>query len=122
MRILLGVLLLGAGFLMSCGATWLLVTGTSLPGVLGRGLTRGAAAGLARAPASYFRAMGMLVGSAAMGSFWLVLLVTISPQTSPGVFLLVALLGFPIAVAMTASLVWMTVLAHRHNLFIWSKR
>ena len=121
MRLVLGVVLLGLGSLAAVAATYLVVTGSNLPWVLGRAFTRGGGARLERAPAAYFRAMGALVGSAAMGSFWLVLLVTLSPETSPWAYLLAALAGIPIAAAMTASVAWMTVLAHRYKLFIWSK-
>lgn len=121
MRLVFGVAMMGLGFLAAGAATYLIVSGKNLPGVLGRAITRGGRARLDRAPAVYFRAMGALVGSAAMGAFWLVLLVTLSPQTSPLMYLLGALAGVPIAAAMTASVAWMTVLAHRYKLFIWSK-
>ena len=122
MRLVLGVLLMGSGFVLGGAAIYLLWTGRNLPGPFGRGLDRRGAGGPVAAPSAFFRALGALLASAAMACFWLTLLVTMSADTSSLAFLLVALGGVPIAAAMTASVAWMTSLAHRHKLFTWSKQ
>lgn len=100
-------------------SVWLLLTGRKPPGILGRGLTSGDDQRLHRAPPIYFRAMGTLVTSTALVGFFLVWVISVMPQPSPGT--LEVLVAGLLLLTMTtgASLAWLLYLSARYRLFRW---
>jgi hypothetical protein len=100
---------------------WLLLTGRKPPGILGRGLTSGDDQRTHRAPPIYFRAMGTFVASAALVGFFLVWVISVMPQPSPGT--LEVLVAWLLLLMLTngSSLAWMIYLSVRYRLFRWDR-
>ena len=99
---------------------WMAITGKNLPGVFGRGFTKGDQLRLRRAPAEYFRAIGttilLAVGFVAPG-IWIVSSTTPTRQS----ITIVAILAAVFIPLVTVSTTWVIVLTARHKLFRWDK-
>ncbi len=99
----------------------LLITGTNPSGWLGRGFTQGDNLRLARAPSSYFRALGsMMVCFGLLGA--------LAGLAGPGPYrvsgaggaTILFLVGLGL-LGLIASASWKTVLSAKHGLFRWNK-
>lgn len=103
-------------------AIWLLITGRNLPGILGRGFTKGDNQRLKRAPSIYFRALGALLGMSAVEVTVLVwMLVSFLAAPSVRAAEILALVMALLLLPMGAALVCVFVLADRYRLFRWDK-
>jgi hypothetical protein len=107
--------------LLAVASVWFVISGRNLPGLLGRGLTKGDNQRLKRAPRVYFRALGLFVGIAALDGFFFAWVISLLPSPS------IAMLGIVVAVIValtlptTAAAVWLFALAARYRLFRWDK-
>lgn len=121
---LLALVLIVSFFAALCAgaAIWLLITGRNLPGILGRGFTKGDNQRLKRAPSIYFRALGALLGMSAVEVTVLVwMLVSFLAAPSVRAAEILALVMALLLLPMGAALVCVFVLADRYRLFRWDK-
>jgi len=121
---LLGVVLIVGiiAALSAAAAIWLLITGRNLPGILGRGFTKGDNLRLKRAPPMYFRALGAVLGISAIDiTVLVVMLLRFLAAPSVQFAELFAPVTAVLSLATGAALVWLFVLAARHRLFRWDK-
>ena len=112
--------LLIAGAVGALGGLWPLLAGRNFPGVLGRGFTRGDNLRLERAPAIYFRAMGVTIVTSGLLILCVGVLVWLSGGPSVTYLTVVTVVAGVAALAVVGSLTWLVVLAHRHKLFRWN--
>jgi hypothetical protein len=99
---------------------WMVVRGENLPGVLGRGFTRGDRVRLQRAPAEYFRAMGTTILLAVVfvaPGIWLLT----SMQPSRQSITILAILAAIFIPLISASAAWLVLVTARHKLFRWDR-
>jgi len=68
--------------LLAVASVWLVISGRNLPGLLGRGFTKGDNQRLKRAPRVYFRALGLFVGAAALDGFFFAWVISLLPRPS----------------------------------------
>ncbi|GAC1691496.1 MAG: hypothetical protein PVS2B1_14350 [Candidatus Dormibacteraceae bacterium] len=109
------------GVALAAFGGWLLVTGRTLPGLLGRGLTQGDNLRLQRAPAVYFRAMGTFICAIALVDFYVAVLMGLSRNSTVIEMVIAAFLGGAVFVAFLASAAWMFVVAYKYKLVRWNK-
>ena len=112
--------LLTSGVIGILGGAWPLLTGRNFPGLLGRGFTRSDNLRLQRAPAVYFRAMGLTIATAGLliGDVGLVVWLAAGPPLAG--ITIVAVVGSLAGIAFMGSLAWLLVLTYRHKLFGWN--
>ena len=113
------VLFIGGGIGV-LGGLWPLLTGRNFPGVLGRGFTRGDNLRLKRAPAIYFRAMGVTILTSGLLMLYFGSLVLLWAGPTANDVAALAILGIVAAIAACRSLAWLLVLTYRHKLFRWN--
>jgi hypothetical protein len=119
MRFAFVVLFVVLGALGIIGGSWFLKTGRNLPGLLGRGFTKGDNLRLKRAPAIYFRAVGATVISGGFTAFYLAAMTGLSPATTAVELVIRTILGALVLLAFLSSVGWLLVLSHRYKLFRW---
>jgi hypothetical protein len=107
--------------LLAVAAVWLAISGRNLPGLLGRGFTKGDNLRMKRAPRIYFRALGLFVGIAALDGFFFAWVVSLLPSPSIAMLEIVAVVMAVLALPTTAAAVWLFVLASKYRLFRWDK-
>ena len=116
------VLLVGlVSLLLGAGGVWLILSGRNLPGVLGRGFTRGDDQRLKRAPAVYYRALGAFAAVSALDGFFLAWVISLLPTPPIWSLAIVSIAIAILAIPTTAAFVWLFVLASRYRLFRWDK-
>ena len=99
---------------------WPLLSGRNLPGVLGRGLTRGDNLRLQRAPAIYFCAMGATIATAGLVCLCIGPVIWLSPGPPVTALAIAEIVGILAALAFCGSLAWLLMLTSRHKLFRWN--
>jgi hypothetical protein len=105
----------------AAASVWLVITGRNLPGLLGRGFTKGDNQRLKRAPRDYFRALGLFVGVAGLDGFFFAWVISLLPRPSVAMLELAAAVTVVLTLPTTAAAVWLFVLAARYRLFRWDK-
>jgi hypothetical protein len=113
------VLLVG-GAIGVVGGAWPLLSGRNFPGVLGRGFTRSDNLRLKRAPAIYFRAMGVTILTSGLLMLYFGSLVLLWAGPTANDVAALAILGIVAAIAACSSLAWLLWLTYRHKLFRWN--
>jgi len=107
--------------LLAVASVWLVISGRNLPGLFGRGFTKGDNQQLKRAPRVYFRALGLFVGAAALDGFFLAWVISILPHPSTGMLEIAAAVIVVLTLPTTAAAGWLFVLAAQYRLFRWDK-
>ncbi len=118
LRLLFFALFAIFGLMLVSGGSWLLITGRNLPGLLGRGVTKGDNLRMQRAPAIFFRAQGGFLLACGVSTFWLALVTGVTSATD---LIIAAMLGGFVVVLDVAGLVWVLVIADKYKLFRWNK-
>ena len=107
--------------LLAVASVWFVISGHNLPGLLGRGFTKGDNQRLKRAPRVYFRAVGLFAGIAAIDGFFFAWVISLLPSPSIAMLEIVVAVIVALTLPTTAAAVWLFVLAPRYRLFRWHK-
>jgi len=107
--------------LLAVAAVWLVISGSNLPGLLGRGFTKGDNLRLKRAPRIYFRALRLRFGTAALDGFFFAWVISLLPSPPIAMLEIVAVVTAVLALPTAAAVVWLFVLAYKYRLFRWDE-
>jgi len=107
--------------LLAVASGWFVISGRNLPGLLGRGFTKGDNQRLKRAPRVYFRALGLFVGIAALDGFFFAWVISLLPRPSIAMLEIAAAVIVVLTLPTAAAAGWLFVLAARYHLFRWDK-
>jgi hypothetical protein len=106
---------------LAVASVWFVISGRNLPGLLGRGFTKGDNQWLKRAPRFYSRALGLFIGVAALDGFFFAWVISLLPIPSIAMLEIVVAVMVALTLPTTGAAVWLFVLAARYRLFRWDK-